>query len=455
VTTLVDRRAALTTVAVVGMLYLAAAGQARLPAVAWLAALVGVLLAALAVRWPGAAVLAAVAVVIVVPIYYGRYVVGTVAVTPAVAVSLALLPVALRRLNLWRPVPLDALVGAYVVLRAASYLLNYATGLGSLAGLVLTVALPYAVFRLCLDASLVSRLTPVVVACAAGLSIVAIQERRGVPNPFFTLLTPSYQGGFLARANERLGSVRAEASFGEPISFGMFLGLALVLVTHLALSTRRSSHRAAYLVAAGLVLVGLAATQSRGAMAVAGLAVGGYLLVLARRLSVLRLAGLLTAGVVFAFSTPLAGSVSELVSSSSGDTRESRSAEYRLQILELVKQPDQFSLLGQQTEATTEQASSDLARRVGLKSLDSHYALLYLDGGLLCLVAFGGIAGLVVATALRPGLRPVERAWAMGLAATFVNLLTVALFTQESDLVWIGVGLLGVVTQRLQQEASS
>jgi O-antigen ligase len=273
----------------------------------------------------------------------------------------------------------------------------------------------------------------------------------GVANPFFTLLSPSYQGAFYARPNLRLGAVRGEASFGEPISFGMFLGLALVLGVHLALTARSRLQQVVYLALSGLLVVGLTTTQSRGALLVAAVGLLGYFLAQARRVSVLRIGALVGAALVVVLSTSVLSSVQRLVQSSSGQTREAASAEYRLQILEVVKDPEQFSLLGKVTEATGTQASTDLTRRVGLKSIDSQYALVYLDGGVLCFVVFASVAGLVVATALRPTLRPAERAWAMGLAATFANLLTVALFTQEADLVWIGVAVLAGATQRARE----
>lgn len=409
------------------------------------------LLGLAALRHSHGAVLACAAVLIVVPVYYGRYVVGTVAVTPQAAVCLVLLPLAFSRIRQFRWTLFDGFVLAFVVFRCASLLVNYSSGPGAVVGVLLAVALPYGVFRLCLDDRLVFALQPLVVLVAAGLSLVAIRERMGVPNPFFTMLTPTYQGDFYARPSARLGGVRGEASFGEPISFGMFLSLALVLATHLALSARTGRDRLLAIVSAGLILMGLSATQSRGALLVAVLGVAGYLLVHARRINVLRFGALVGAAVVLALSTNVASSIAGLVATSAGDTRESRSAEYRLQILEVVQDPQQFSLLGQRTEQTTGQASTDLSRRVGLKSIDSQYALLYLDGGVLSLAAFGGIAALVVMTALRGRGTPTERAWAMGLAATFVNLLTVALFTQESDVVWMGIALLAGITQRLHE----
>lgn len=427
-------------------------GRLLLPA---LAGACGALLAWAAVRHPRAAVLAALAVVVVVPVYYGRYVVGTVAITPQSAAALVLVPLAVSRLGRFRVVPLDVAVVAFVVLRCASYLLNYESGPGAVAGVLLGIALPYAVFRLCVQPAWLPAMSKVVVACAALLSVVAVRERLGHGNPFFTLLTPSYQAEALARANERLGAVRGEGSFGEPISFGMFLGLALGLAVMLAVTATARLERAAALAAAGLVAWGLTTTQSRGALAVGALAVVGWLLLSAGRVDVLRVGALALAAAVVALSTPVVGSVSQLVASSTGDTRESRSAEYRLEILDVVRAPAAFSPLGQTTEQAEGQGvTQDLQRRVGLKSIDSHYALVYLDGGLLGLLALLAVVVLVALAATSPQLSLAGRAWVVGLAATFANLLTVALFTQESDVVWIATAVTALLVQARREELS-
>lgn len=404
------------------------------------------LLALAALARPRIAVLVALAVVVLVPVYYGRYVVGAVAVTPQAAAALVLLPQATRGVRGFRPVPLDLAVAGFVALRCASYLLNYRSGPGAAIGVLLGVALPYVVFRLCVQVAWLPAMSRVVVACATVLSVVAIRERLGFGNPFFTLLTPTYQAQSLARANERLGAVRGEASFGEPISFGMFLGLALGLAVMLAVTALRRSDRVLALVASGVIAYGVTTTQSRGALLVAGLAVLGWLLASASRLDVLRIGSLALLGAVVVLGTPVVNSVERLVSSSAGDTRESRSAQYRLEVLEVVREPTAFSLLGRATAQTEgEGVTRDLQRRVGLKSIDSHYALVYLDTGLLGLLAFLSVTGLALAGALRPGLPPAGRAWAVGLAATLGNLLTVALFTQESDVVWIATAVTAVL----------
>jgi hypothetical protein len=403
----------------------------------------------LAWRRPRAALGVGAAVMVLVPIYYGRYAVGTLAVTPVIAVCLVLLPVALTRSRRVLIGPLDVAVAAYVLVRALSLLVNYSTGVGALAGLLLGVALPYVVLRLLTAEADQGLLAWVVVLTGAVLSVVAMAERAGSGNPYFSLLPATYQPE-LAEQSMRLGTLRAEGSFGDPIAFGLFLALALVLGACLSLTAASLRSRLAALTASGLVLYGLTATQSRGALLVAVVGTSGWL-VLTRRLDVRRLSVVVAAVAVVVVTTPVLGTVLALKDSSTGDTRESRSATYRLEILSVARDPESFSLLGQQTEDAGGITLS-VSSRVGLKSLDSEFALVYFAGGLLGLLAFTAVAGLVLRVAARSGLRPLERAWALGVGASYLNLLTVALFTQEAGLLWGWTALTASVAQRVARD---
>lgn len=420
------------------------------PAVAVL--LPGYALAALAVRrHPRAGVVIGTAFAIATPIYYGRYAIGTLAITPVITAALLLLPLALSRRHLVRLGALDLAVGVFVLLRVVSLLLNYATGVGAVGGLLLGVALPYVVLRLLTARADPALLAGVVVAAGAALSVVAIGERTGQGNPFFTWLPATYQPE-LAHPSLRLGVVRAEGSFGDPIGFGMFLALALVLGVCLAVTGRTASRRVACLAADGLILYGLTATQSRGALLVAVVGITGWL-VLTRRLAVLRLGVLVAAVAVVAVTTPALNTVLALADSSTGDTRESRSASYRLEILDVVRDPNTYSLLGQRTEDTGGVTLS-VSSRVGLKSLDSEFALLYFASGVLGALAFTAIVVLVLRVGAMRGLHPLERAWVVGVGASYLNLLTVALFTQEAGLLWGWTALTASVAQRVAHQRS-
>ncbi len=423
-----------------------------LPLVAVLPA--AVLLSLAATRCADAALAAGLALVVVVPFYAGPYVAGSLAVTPMTAVALALLPAAWLRRHDVRLVALDGAVAVLVLLRAVSYLLNFAGGAGAAAGLVLGTALPYVVLRLLTARHDLTRLTAgALVAGSVPVSLVALGERVGAGNLFFTLLPAGYQAEQWARPELRFGVVRAEASFGSPLAFGLFLALVLVLGLALALTTTSQLTRAATGAAGVLALLALVATLSRGPLLAAGLGCGLWLLLTLRSVAFLRLLALLAGLALVVVVSPAAPTVAVLFDQSQGDTAVSRSAEFRLQVLAVTLDPDQQSLLGRPTPDDGGLTAS-LVQRTGLKSVDSEYALVFLASGTLALIALVSVALLCVRTALRPGIEPVERAWASGLSATAVALLVVALLTQHSELFWAGIAVVAGIDQRSRERSA-
>jgi hypothetical protein len=279
----------------------------------------------------------------------------------------------------------------------------------------------------------------VLVAAATALSIVAVRERAGIPNPFFAL-AGNYQVQQWARPELRFGTVRAEASFGHPIAFGMFLAFVLVLALGLVLHARRSAVRIAVVTAAGLLATALVATLSRGPLIVAVVGMSWYLLATLRRVPPRRVLVLAGAAAVLVVTTPVLPTIQALQAQSTGDTREARSAAYRLEVLSVALDPQQFSLLGKESKQV-QGVQGALMDRTGLKSLDSEFAVVYLASGALALGALVAVAGLLIRTAARPDLDGLDRAWAIGMAACCLNFVTVALLTQESELFWAGVGV--------------
>ncbi len=257
-----------------------------------------------------------------------------------------------------------------VLLRCVSALVNAQGPLGATLNVLLTTALPYAVFRLLtLDGDVPRRLAVVVVAVAVPLSFVGLYERSGGANPFFTLVRPELEAAQWARPELRASGVRAEASFGHPIAFGMFLALALVLAVALTVTLEGLLLRAALLAACGVILLGLTATLSRGPLLMAGLGIGCWLLLHVFHVDALRVAAAAAVIGIVAVTTPVLGTLEALQRSSTGDSAEARSAQYRLQVLEVAQDPEQFSLLGLPAEGGS--VTEAVARRTGLKSIDS------------------------------------------------------------------------------------
>ena len=450
-TTSATARALLVVLAVLAVLGVAA-GRAPLSLEVAVALALAAVLALAALRYPTAAVVGAVVLVLVVPFYAGRYVTGSIGVSPMTAACLVLLPLATARLRDVRLGMLDVAVGVLVLLRILAYVLNYETGLGAAVTVVLAVALPYAVFRTVTVAPRIRDVIAwVVVLVGTALAFAGVRERSSGRNRFHTLLPTEYEAAQWARPELRGGGVRAEASFGHPIAFGMFLALALVLAVALFLASRSLWASVLLLLATGGLVLGLTATLSRGPLLVGAVGVVAVVLLSARRIepSRLWLVALTVAGV--ALLTPVGGTVSELISASSGDTAEAASARYRLGIVEVVRDSAQFSLLG---KATGEEGgvTPSLVTRVGLKSIDSEFALTYLVAGALGLAALLVIALGVLAVAIAPGLSVLDRGWAVGLAASYLNLTTVALLTQYEEIFWAATAAVAAIAQRRRLE---
>jgi hypothetical protein len=193
-------------------------------------------------------------------------------------------------------------------------------------------------------------------------------------------------------------------------------------------------------------------TQSRVALAVAS---AGVLLQLVRLLRTRRVQrivlsiGFAAAAVVF---TPVGGALQHGADSLTGTSREALSAQYRLDVFDVLKDRNQYSLLGHQDETAT--GVSDLARtQSGLKSLDNEYAHGLVTGGVLALAALIGLAITLIASALGPSdADPAVRSVTSALAMVMLGLLAVALLTQFADLFAILLAFLATRRQQRRDE---
>lgn len=425
-------------------------GRAHVPLLAGLALAVGLVLAWLASRHPQAAVLIAMAVVAVIPFYDGRLVTRAMAITPMTACCFVLFPVAFASRGRVRLGAIDLAFGLYVLFRCLGLLTNFHNGFGALFLVLLQAALPYAVFR-CLTTgpALLHKLAPVVVITAVGLAGVGIAEHANVPNPFFTLLPAQYQAAQWAHAETRDHSIRAEGSFGHPIAFGMYLALALVLALAMALVVRSVVQRLVLVGACGVIVLGLADSLSRGPLIVGALGTVTWVLASVRRLNIIRLVTVLALATGLVVGTPVLAIVQHLISASAtSDSREGLSTQYRLEIFAVARDPAEFSLLGRTNDEGN--ITEAVFQRTGLTSIDSEFALVYLTAGLLSLLAFTAVVVLVIKAAALPDLTHIERAWAIALGATCLNLTTVALLTQHGELFWSWTAMVAGLVQRHQ-----
>ena len=417
-----------------------------------IAALLVIGFAYLARQHVAVAVVVGLVVVASLPVYAGRYVGGTqFGVTPGLVVGIVLLPAALGALRTGRLVPMDVAVGAFCFLRVLSTAFNLSVRPGALLGPALYVAVPYVTFRLlALRREIPRRAAVAVVIGGTASAVFAIFEHAGSGNLFFRLPSSGYQYQAFAQEQFRFGEVRAEAAFGHSIALGMFLALALVLAVALAVEARDVVTRGVLALAATVMLLGTLDTLSRGAMLMLAVAVALWFVLESRRLHLTTVLGVLLVGAAVVVATPVRSTVSELVTSSQGtNTNEAASTEHRVAILDLVRDPSEFSLLGQKSTGVGS-VTDQVEQRTGLNSFDNAYALVYLSNGVLTVMAFLAVGVLAFMTLALGGLTNVERAWLAGLCAATLNLFTVNLLTQFGDFYWVGAGIAAAAWQRLR-----
>lgn len=413
------------------------------------------LAAAAAVRWPSAALVVAPVFVALIPTYWAPDVPGTnVGISPMVLVSMALLPAALRLWPDFRPILADKIVLAFVVILAAAFVVN-ATGIvGSIASTVLGVGLPYATFRLMgLYKRAAESLAVGVVVGGVASAYIAIREYDGWANPFFGMFPNGHEHAFWARADMRFGRIRPEAAFGHAIALGMFLVVAALLAIALAWRADARKLRTLWLYGATLVIVfGLVDNLVRGPLVMLGLGVVLLVFGEVRRGRGGGRAAVLVLGVIVLVNIGSFSNVFELRDATVEPGRVRDSGEYRVDLWRVVVDPANFSLLGR--EVADEEGvgyAKAVGQQVGVKSFDNAYGKIYIGFGVLALVAFVLLGVFTARMVFVTHLSMVERAWAAALLAAFINLLTVDLLTQFSDLFWMALGLLAAIVQSTRE----
>ena len=448
--------AARAGVSVLAALIAFAVALGRLPLVPVLALAVLVLVAVVALRFPRPGLYAAVALIALVPIYWGRPTLGrSLVAVPATVAALALILPALTLIRDVRPQALDAWYVAFIGFLALAGFLNVSHGTGAGLGILWRYLLPYVVWRALSVRWLNFRaLLWVLVAAGCVLSGLAMEERATGSNPFFTWVRPVYQADQWARSNYRNGVIRTEGSFGEPISFGLFLAVCVIAAVALVVTVKQLQLQLVLLGAAAVMMVAIVDTQSRVALGVAVVGAAVYLL---RVFSPRRAARIVVIGAIAVAAvvmTPLAGEIQHAISSQQGTSLEAASAQYRLTVLDVLERPSSYSLIGHRNDQAT--GVSDLGViQSGLKSLDNEYAYVLVTGGVLTFGALLGLALTLIIGSLRiADPDPLSAAVSTAMATVAVALLVVALLTQFADIFGIGVAVLATQAQRRKAVAS-
>jgi hypothetical protein len=447
------RRLAMITLALCAAAAVAGAASGRvIPVGASLAVVALLALAVAAQRWPRQAMSVAIVVVALVPVYWGRPTLGkSLVAVPATIAALALLPAAVGEVRKLRLMPIDMCYGGFLLALSLAGLLNVHHGIGAALGIAWRYLLPYIVWRLItlrwLSWAAVARVFALAGTTLAGF---ALQEHATATNPFFSWVHPTYQGDQWARSTFRHGAIRVEASFGEPISFGLFLGVCVVAALTVALISHRVAEQLLAVGAIVVMTIAIIDTQSRAALVAVVAAVAVQLLRLISRTRVRRVAAVFVLAVGALIATPLGAQLQAALHSTSGDSREALSAQYRLAVVNVLTEPSQWSVLGHRNDQAS--GVSDLGvRESGLKSLDNEYAYALVTGGALALIALIALALVLLWSAIASRDRdPVARAFMTSTAVVSVVLLSVALLTQFADIFGIVLAMLATQSQRVQ-----
>ena len=414
-----------------------------------IAALLVVLAAVVGLRYPQRMLGLGFAATALIPVYWVPVPSG-IPVAPVIGsvVAIVLLPAAAVAHRGRRWVPLDVAVLAYVGVVAVAAYADSDAATSFSAQLVATALLPYLATRLLADETGRRWMAGGTVAVATLLSVVGIREHDGVINPFFTLVKPKYLASLWARPELRLDSVRAEASFGHPIAFGMFLALSIALTLWLARDVQRTWLRIVLLGAAGVQLVAMSDTLTRGPFLALGIAV---VLALPTALKGRRwnrtVIGAAALAVIVAL-TPVGSTLTTLWNRSSGTTSEANSARYRLELLSTMTDGANFSWFGKPADQEQGGIAGSARQRINVVSIDDQYTVVYLQSGLFALLAFLGVALGVWWAALRRRMSLGSRVWGLAALGATVAITTVALFTQYVEIFWMLVGVVAAIDEQ-------
>jgi O-antigen ligase len=345
-------------------------------------------------------------------------------------------------------VPIDVAVGAFIALVVVAAYADSGSATSFSAQLVATALLPYLAARMLADDSGRRWIAAATVPVATVLAVVGIREHDGVANPFFTLVKPKYLGSQWARPEFRLDSIRAEASFGHPIAFGMFLALSIALTLWLARDVRRVWLRVLLIAAAGVQLVALSDTLTRGPwLALAITVVLALPSALRGRYWGRTAIGVVAIGLIVALS-PVSSTLTTLWNRSSGTTSEANSAHYRVELLSTMTDSANFSWFGKPAKESEGGIAGSARQRIGVVSIDDQYTLVYLQSGALALLAFIGVALCAWWAALRRRLSLGSRVWGLAAVGATVAITTVALFTQYVEIFWMLIGVVAAVDEQ-------
>jgi hypothetical protein len=410
-------------------------------------ALIAVVLALLAVavafRHPARAFVGLVLLVALIP-SYAAPAVGPLLFIPAAAAAWVLAAALawrnfLDRGYLLQPTTIDWLVGAFGLLMAISLAFSARTAPSDYVHLIFLWAGPYIAARLLLAET--EKPTEVVAVSfalvAAFLAPIAIAEATGSANPFYVFDVNSTEFAVWGDQADRFGQARAEASFGHPIAFSMFLAASALLSIAMGVNSRQPSRRYAWYALAALAVGIQALALSRTGWLI--LALGTIMITFAtvegsarRRLGVLLTT---TVVVIFAASAVMPTELEVLPGFEKRSKEVADSSDYREALLDRALEPGVLHLWGNPVNKVTPAVSGGTAT-------DNAYIILADTWGLIPTAALVAIAIALLISVIRARSRETEGSAVLPIAAltSLFALFFVAFITQQQVMIWLLVG---------------
>ncbi len=372
---------------------------------------------------------------------------------PAVVGSWLIVVVGFSRFALERPrfvTPVDCAVGVIF----AGYLASAVLGVQPQKQFITTFVVwggPFLAARMIVASSGPrGLLTGLAIAGAVALPFGVVE--LVADNPFFNLFP--YGSDALAGIGvetERLGSVRTQGAFGQPIPYAMFLASAALSAGALWMSRRpdplRSklfTHR--WLLLAVALVAMQATTLSRTGWLMLVVSAAVIVVVHARTIFSRKNAGVVVVVVAILATTLTVPSTRDLVLGNVNSPRQQleirRSGEYRAALRRKALEPGYVKPFG---------SSAVLTGPGGLRSIDNAYIVIAWKWGYLPIVGFLMLFGALAVQAVR-ARKSAEGLMLCALGiSVLVALAGVAIFGQTQVLVWLVFGAAAGLRPRLPQ----
>ncbi len=283
------------------------------------------------------------------------------------------------------------------------------------------------------------------VFCGTALTPFAIAEAVGLGNPFFNLGVGPAAASW-GHADLRAGeSFRVETSWGHPISYSMFVAVAIVLALVLVGGARTRRERLVYIGCIAALLLDEVLALSRAGWITLGVAVllmaagrrRGVAGRAARRAIVGGIAVVLALAVAFpsVANVPLSLVGLQNDANSTNSTALASTARYRTGLYSAAFHVGVGSLFGNKVSKLSGSVTS------GLGSVDSEYLQLLDTWGGVVTAAFLLIVGGLAVRSLSEQEDEWAAAFAVSAVGAAVALASVALITQQEYLIWLLFGL--------------